>query len=197
MEDIVQIRKCLNGQKDAFETLVTKYKNLVYSIALNSLSNKNEAADVTQEVFLKAWANLSGYNPEFSFKTWIARITVNHCINLNQKNRRITNWDDKEMEKIMANGDNPEDAALDSERRQDIRNAINGLPEKYRIVIYLYHQQALSYEEICNITGYPMSIVKNRLYRARKMLAERLSTYSQKALKKEEDSWIADEHGIR
>lgn len=196
MEDIVQIKKCLNGQKDAFEPLVTKYKNLVYSIALNSLSNKNDAADVTQEVFLKAWANLSGYNPEFSFKTWVARITVNHCINLNHKSRRIAAWDDEEMEKITADGDNPEDAALESERRNDIKNAVNGLPEKYRIVIQLYHQQSLSYEEICNITGYPMSIVKNRLYRARKMLAESLITYSQKGLKKGEEAWIAEKHGI-
>ncbi len=195
MEDIVQVRHCLNGQKDAFEPLVTKYKNLVYSIALNSLSNKNDAADVTQEVFMKAWANLSGYNPEYSFKTWIARITVNHCINLNHKSRRIAAWDDEEMEKMIADGDNPEDTALNTERRRDIFNAINALPEKYRTVIRLYHQQSLSYEEIRNITGYPMSIVKNRLYRARKMLAERLSTYSQKVLR-EEDSWIADKHGI-
>ncbi len=196
MEDIVQIKKCLNGQKEAFEPLVTKYKNLVYSIALNNLSNKNEAADVTQDVFLKAWANLSRYNPEFSFKTWIARITVNHCINLNQKSRRIAAWDDEEMEKVIADGDDPEDAALNSERRNDIRNAVNDLPEKYRLVIQLYHQQSLSYEEICNITGYPMTIVKNRLYRARKMLAEKLTTYSQKVLKKGEEAWIADKHGI-
>ncbi|MGI6124749.1 MAG: RNA polymerase sigma factor [Acetivibrionales bacterium] len=195
MEDIVQIRKCLSGQKDTFEYLVTKYKNLVYSIALNSLINKNEAADVTQEVFLKAWANLSRYNPEFSFKTWIARITVNHCINLNQKSKRITTWDDEEMEKIVADSESPEEATLDGERRKDIIDAINSLPEKYRIVIQLYHQQSLSYEEICNITSNPMSIVKNRIYRARKMLAEKLSKYSQKALKKGEESWIADKHG--
>lgn len=196
MEDIVQIRKCLSGQKDAFEYLVTKYKNLVYSIALNSLINKNEAADVTQEVFLKAWANLSRYNPEFSFKTWIARITVNHCINLNHKSRRITAWNDEEIEKITTDRDDPEDAALKSERRDDIRNAINSLPEKYKIVIQLYHQQSLSYEEICNITGYPMSIVKNRLYRARKMLAEKLTTYSQEVSKKGEEAWIAEKPGI-
>ncbi|NLE25950.1 MAG: sigma-70 family RNA polymerase sigma factor [Clostridiaceae bacterium] len=196
MEDIVQIKKCLNGQKDAFEPLVTKYKNLVYSIARNSLSNKDDAADVTQEVFLKAWANLTGYNPEFSFKTWIARITVNHCINLNHKSRRIAPWNDEKMEKVIADRDDPEDAALDSERRNDIRNAVNDLPEKYRLVIQLYHQQSLSYEEICNITGYPMTIVKNRLYRARKMLAEKLTKYSQKVLKKGEEAWIAEKHGI-
>ncbi|NLX64974.1 MAG: sigma-70 family RNA polymerase sigma factor [Clostridiaceae bacterium] len=196
MEDMVHIKKCLNGQKDAFEFLVTKYKNLVYSIALNTLINKNDAADVTQEVFLKAWANLSSYNPEFTFKSWIARITVNHCINLNYKRRRIAAWDDEEMEKITTDEDNPENVALDTERRNDIRNAINSLPEKYRIIVQLYHQHSLSYEEICNVTGYPMSIVKNRLYRARKMLAKSLTTYSQKAVNKGEKAWIADEPGI-
>jgi len=196
MEDIVLIKKCLNGQKDAFEFLVKKYKNLVYSIALNTLVNKNDAADVTQEVFLKAWANLSSYNPEFTFKTWIAKITVNHCINLNYKSRRITAWDDEEMEKLTTDEDDPEKAALDTERRNDIINAINSLPEKYRIIVQLYHQHSLSYEEICNITGYPMSIVKNRLYRARKMLAKSLTTYSEEAVNKGEKAWIADEPGI-
>jgi len=196
MEDIVLIKKCLNGQKDAYEFLVTKYKNLVYSIALNTLTNKSDAADVTQEVFLKAWANLSSYNPEFTFKTWIARITVNHCINLNYKSRRMTAWDDEEMEKITTDEDDPEKAALDTERRNDIRNAIDSLPEKYRIIVQLYHQHSLSYEEICNVTGYPMSIVKNRLYRARKMLAQKLTTYSQKAVNKGEEAWIANKPGI-
>ena len=196
MEDIVLIKKCLNGQKDAFEFLVKKYKNLVYSIALNTLVNKNDASDVTQEVFLKAWANLSSYNPEFTFKTWIAKITVNHCINLNYKSRRMTAWDDEEMEKITTDEDDPEKAALDTERRNDIRNAIDSLPEKYRIIVQLYHQHSLSYEEICNVTGYPMSIVKNRLYRARKMLAQKLTTYSQKAVNKGEEAWIANKPGI-
>jgi len=196
MEDIVLIKKCLNGQKDAYEFLVTKYKNLVYSIALNTLTNKSDAADVTQEVFLKAWANLSSYNPEFTFKTWIARITVNHCINLNYKSRRMTAWDEEEMEKITTDEDDPEKAALDTERRNDIRNAIDSLPEKYRIIVQLYHQHSLSYEEICNVTGYPMSIVKNRLYRARKMLAQKLTTYSQKAVNKGEEAWIANKPGI-
>ena len=196
MDDIVHINRCLNGQKDAFEFLVTKYKNLVYSIAYNTLTNKNDAADVTQEVFLKAWANLSSYNPEFTFKTWIARITVNYCINLNYKSRRITAWNDEEMEKITTDENNPENAALNTERRNDIRSAINSLPEKYRIIVQLYHQHSLSYEEICNVTGYPMSIVKNRLYRARKMLAQKLTTYSQKAVNKGEEAWIANKPGI-
>jgi RNA polymerase sigma-70 factor (ECF subfamily) len=195
MEDLVLIRKCLAGRSEAFEPLIAKYKNLVYSIALNTLSDKNEAADVTQEVFLKAWANLSKYNPEFSFKTWIARITVNHCININQKNKRVVAWDDEEMGRVVSEEKGPEEAVLACEKRLMVRKAIESLPEMYRIMINLYHQENLSYEEICTITGNPMTIVKNRLYRARKMLAEKLREYTGKSLEKEEISWIAVKHG--
>ncbi len=195
MEDIVHISKCLAGRSESFEALITKYKNLVYSIALNTLVNKNDAADVTQEVFLKAWSNLSRYNPEFSFKTWIAKITVNHCININQKNKRMAAWDDEEMEKVASEGFSPEEEVLNREKRQTVQKAIESLPEMYRIVIQLYHQESLSYEEICTITGHPMSIVKNRLYRARKLLAEELSMYSEKSVEKEGNSWIVAKHG--
>lgn len=196
MEDIVQIRKCLAGQSEAFEALVAKYKNLVFSIALHTLSNKNDAADATQEVFLKAWANLSKYNADFSFKTWIARITVNHCINLNQKSRRITVWNEEEMEMVASGTGCPEEALLNSERRDAVKKAIEGLPEMYRVVIQLYHQQSMTYEEICNVTGHPMSIVKNRIYRARKLLAENLRAYQNKTTGEEGKSWIAVKHGI-
>lgn len=195
MEDIVRIRKCLAGRSEEFEPLIAKYKNLVYSIALNTLMDKNDAADVTQEVFLKVWANLSRYNPEFSFKTWIAKITVNHCINLNQKKKRMVAWDDEEMGKVVSERLGPEDEVLKQEKQETIQRAIESLPEMYRTVIQLYHQESLSYEEICTITGHPMSIVKNRLYRARKLLAEKLRMYSDNSVDKEEPSWIAVKHG--
>jgi RNA polymerase sigma factor (sigma-70 family) len=180
VDDIVHIRKCLEGCSEAFEDLVVKYRNLVYGIALNVLNNKNEAADVTQEVFLKAWANLGRYDPQYSFKSWIARITVNHSINVNNKSRNQAQilWDDEEIGRISADRGIPEEEMLAAEKRDAVRKAVESLPEMYRLVVTLFHQQSFSYEEICRITGYPLSIVKNRLYRARKMLCEMLSQYS-------------------
>ena len=182
MDDIVHVRKCLAGHRESFEPLVTKYKNLVYGIALNILNNKNEAADVTQEVFLKVWANLCRYDPQYSFKTWVARITVNHSINVNNKNRNTvsTLWDDEEIERISTDRGIPEDEILLNEKRESVRSAVESLPDMYRLVVTLFHQQSLTYEEICQVTGYPLSIVKNRLYRARKMLCEKLLEYSGK-----------------
>lgn len=197
MDDIVQIRRCLAGDGEAFEPLVSKYKNLVYGIALNILHNRDEAADVTQEVFLRVWANLRRYNPEYSFKAWIARIAVNHCINVNQKCRRsaAAPWDEEAVCRVASDKGLPEEELLLKEEQDSVKQAIASLPEMYRLVVILFHQQSLSYDEICQITGYPLSIVKNRLYRARKMLCEKLRAYYGKNAGEEEASWAVRKHG--
>lgn len=197
MDDIALVRKCLAGDEVAFEVLVSRYKNLVYGIALNLLRNRDEAADVTQDVFLRAWENLWRYKPEYSFRAWIARITVNHCLNINQKTRRsaVTAWDEEAVGRIAADDGLPEDELLAKEKQDSVRKAIVSLPEMYRLVVVLFHQQSLSYDEICQITGYPLSIVKNRLYRARKMLCEKLSVYHDGESEKEDDSWAVKKHG--
>ncbi|NLW02389.1 MAG: sigma-70 family RNA polymerase sigma factor [Clostridiaceae bacterium] len=195
MDDLVRIRRCLAGEKEAFEPLVSKYKNLVYGIALNILHNRDEAADATQEVFLKAWANLGRYNPEYSFKAWIARIAVNHSINVSQKNRRsAAAWDEDAVFRIPANSGLPEEELLYREEQDRVKQAVESLPEMYRLMVILFHQQSLSYDEICQVTDYPLSIVKNRLYRARKMLCERLRGYYEGA-GEEETSWAVKKHG--
>jgi RNA polymerase sigma factor (sigma-70 family) len=195
MDDIVHIRKCLSGHRDSFEPLVAKYKNLVYGIALNVLNNKAEAADVTQDVFLKVWASLARYDAQYSFKTWIARITVNHCININHRNKVMVAWDEEEVERITTDRGLPEDHALLKEKQEAVRKAIEELPEMYRLMVVLYHQQSLSYDEICKVTGYPLSIIKNRLYRARKMLSEKLRDYARFEREGDEGTWIAVNHG--
>lgn len=197
MDDIAQIRRCLAGDSEAFEPLVSKYKNLVYGIALNLLHNKDEADDVTQEVFLRVWSNLKRYKPEYSFKAWIARIAVNHCININQKSRRTASasWDEEITCHMAADEGLPEEELLLKEEQDSVRKAIDSLPDMYRLVVVLFHQQSLSYDEICQVTGYPLSLVKNRLYRARKMLCERLRAFFEVEMGKEEESWIAKKHG--
>jgi len=195
-EDAVLIRKCLAGEKGAFENLVSRYKNLVYGIALNILSNRDEAADVTQEVFLKVWENLHRYNPEYSFKTWVARIAVNHSINVSQKQKRsaAAAWDEDTVLRIPTDSGIPDEELLSREEQERVRAAVESLPEMYRLMIILFHQQSLSYDEICQITGYPLSIVKNRLYRARKMLCAKLKPYYESE-GEEENEWAARKHG--
>lgn len=195
MEDLQLIRRCLAGEKEAFEPLITRYKRLVYSVALNALRNREEAADVAQEVFLKVWSNLWRFDPQYPFKAWIARITLNHCINLNQKKNPQVGWNDDDMERMATAEGMPETETIGKEKRDAVRQAIDKLPEMYRIPIMLYHQQNLSYEEICEVTNSPMSIVKNRIFRARKILAGSLAEYANKQTGKEAMTWSATKPG--
>ncbi len=175
MDDIHYIKQCLAGDKSAFEPLVQTYRGLVYSLALNTLFKKDEAADVTQEVFLKVWANLWRYNDEYTFKAWISRITINHCINMNRKKKLHMAEAEGVMETVHAVEGLPEKEVLDAEQKRRINAAVQGLPEMYRVPILLFHQHNLSYEEICKSLDLPMTLVKNRIYRARKILAGQLS----------------------
>ena len=99
------------------------------------------------------------------------------------------------MQRIPTDSGLPEEEILLKEEQDRVRSAVESLPEMYRLVITLFHQQSLSYDEICQITGYPLSIVKNRLYRARKMLCEKLSTYYGNGSGEEDASWAVKKHG--
>ncbi len=196
MDDISCIRRCLNGEPDAYEPLVRQYKGLVFSLALNTLRDRGDAADAVQDVFLKAYANLHRFDERYTFKAWVARITINHCINMNRKRKIPLSDVEGAADAIPSSIGIPEAAALDEERRRDIVQALRALPDMYRIPMLLYHQQELSYEEICKTLDLPMTLVKNRLYRARKMLAVTLSEHGrEKVVEGRSRKWTAQEHG--
>jgi len=196
MDDNAYIKKCLAGDKDSYEPLVRQYQGLVYSLARNTLHTPGDASDVTQEVFLKVWTNLWRFDEQYSFKSWIARITVNHCININRKKKVLTIDSEDVMGIVPATEGLPEQLVVGAEQKKAIKNALDRLPEMYRIPILLYHQQNLTYDEICKTLGLPMTLVKNRIYRARKILAQTLSEYQDERITRMEDArWVAKEHG--
>lgn len=172
-EDYELIQYCLKGNQDAFTELVTRYKNLVYSVILRMINDHEEANDLAQEVFIKVYKNLDKYSPEFKFSTWIMRITTNLVIDYRRKKKQETvSIDDMDYE--LASADTPENSYLKKEQQKLVNSAIKSLPDMYRIPIVLYHQQGLSYQEIGDIIGEPLSKVKNRIFRGRKMLKESL-----------------------
>jgi RNA polymerase sigma-70 factor, ECF subfamily len=196
MDDAEQVRQCLAGDRNAFEPLVRQYKGLVFSLALHTLQDRGDASDATQDVFLKAWINLGQFDFQYTFKAWIARITVNHCINMNRKRKLPTVEAEGIIDEVPATMGLPEQTALDAERRESIREAVQALPGIYRTPVLLYHQQNLSYTEICQVMELPMTLVKNRLYRARKMLAEALAEHgSHQTAGWEGSQWVAQKHG--
>ena len=174
MSDYDLIQKCLAGEQHYFEELVTRYKKLVYSVVYNMISDKEEVSDVSQEVFIRIYKALSRYNPEFKFSTWAVRITTNLCLDIHRK-KKLDSVPIEEVGDVSSgNNDTPEAKYLNRERSERIRRAIEGLPEKYKVPVVLFHQNGLSYEEMTRVLNEPMTIIKNRLYRARLMLREAL-----------------------
>lgn len=174
--DIEVIRKCLDGDRESFSMLVARYKKLIYSVVYNMMSDKEEVNDISQEVFLRIYKSLDRYNPEYKFSTWSVRIATNLCLDILRKKKAET-IPMEEVEGVSGNTETPEDRLVRAEQSRKIREAIESLPEKYRIPVVLFHQNGLSYEEMTKVLNEPMTIIKNRLYRARLMLKEKLASY--------------------
>ena len=174
LTDYELIRKCLAGETQYFEELVTRYKKLVFSVVYNMINDKEEVADISQEVFIRIYKALDRYNPEYKFSTWVVRIATNLCLDIYRK-KRVDSMPIEEIGDVSSAIDSPEESCIKKERSERIHKAILSLPEKYRTPIILFHQNGLSYEEMTKVLGKPMTIVKNRLYRARLMLREALA----------------------
>jgi len=165
------------GDHDAFGELVERYKNLVYSVVLRMISDKEEANDQAQEVFIKLYKNIDKYRDEFKFSTWVIRIATNHVIDFRRRNKNnveASNLEDLEQD-VAIHQPSAEEVYLAKEQTKSLADAVESLPDMYKLPIVLYHQQGMSYQEISDIVGVPISKIKNRLFRARKLLKEALA----------------------
>lgn len=172
MEEAAIIKRAQEGDIGAFSELVTLYKKLIYNLCLRMLGDRDEAEDAAQETFIRIYRSLKTYNWESKFSTWAMKIASNLSIDFIRKRKaQMVPIDDYDF----TDGSTPENTYIASETRKDIKKAVQGLPEKYRMIIIYYHFMNLSYQEISDILNEPMSIVKNRLYRARRMLRESMN----------------------
>ena len=166
----------LQAEYQAFGELVRRYQTSVFNVCYRIMGERQEAEDMTQETFLRAHERLSTYDMDRPFGPWIRRVGANLCLNT-LKRRRLTILPlDEELEGSTPKvEERPEVARVHAERSEAIRDAILELPVHYRIVIELRHFFDMSYKEIADAVGLPLSDVKSHLFRARKLLAERLS----------------------
>ena len=175
MTDHELVLACVEGDKAGFGEIVLRYKNLIYSVVMRMIRDKEEANDLAQEIFIKIYRNLDRYQPEYKFSTWTMRIATNHVIDYRRRKKHEAMSIDEVTTGLYADdGESPEDAYIAKEQSRLLRDLVADLPEMYRIPIVLYHDQGLSYQEISEITQEPMSKVKNRIFRGRKMLKENL-----------------------
>jgi RNA polymerase sigma-70 factor, ECF subfamily len=171
-DDAALVAATLAGGSEAFGTLVERYDRAVYNLALRTMRDGEEAKDVAQETFFKAFRSLRTYRPSAKFSTWIFAIAYHACCDRLARRKRYT---DAELPERADPTPGPESLAIRRDETLRLRAAIDALPEKYRIVITLYHLQGRQYEEIARVLELPMGTVKTHLFRAKEMLRKRLA----------------------
>ena len=169
--DSALVAQTLAGQTEAFGTLVERYDRAVYNLSLRTLREPEEAKDATQEAFFKAFRSLRTFRPEAKFSTWILSIAYHACCDRLARRKRYTG---DELPDRADPSPGPEAVALREDETRRLRAAIDDLPEKYRVVVTLYHLQGRQYEEISKVLDLPMGTVKTHLFRAKELLRRRL-----------------------
>lgn len=172
------IAQALEGDQAAFGELVKAHQNAVYNLCYRMLGERGEAEDAAQEAFLRAYAHLDRYDNDRSFRTWVLSIASNHCIDRLRK-RRLT-WlslDEGLPPHPALNSDavEPEDAVINSERNATIQVMLAELSPEYRAAVVLRYWYDMSYTEIAEMLNTTESAIKSRLFRARQVLAEKMS----------------------
>jgi RNA polymerase sigma-70 factor, ECF subfamily len=157
-----------------FAELYTEHSRAIYYLALRFLGDPEKAEDATHDVFLKAFRKLDQFRGEASMRTWLYRIAINHCRNLQQAwhGRHVfSNADEAVWENTAAQTDSPLRVLEIKELGERIRKTLEGLPDEYRLLLLLVADQQLSYDQIGALTGQSSDAVRGKLHRARKAFA--------------------------
>jgi len=184
--ELALIQRAQQGDQEAFAVLVGEHQRYVYNLALRVVKDEEEALDLAQETFVRAWTALPNFRGQSQFRTWLYRIVTNLCYNRLPNLRRFLNdlGDDiiAEISETNNSFDNPAHGLESRELRSYLHKAIDGLDENYRLLISLRYQNELSYEEIASTLNLPLGTVKTGLFRAKEKLRLALETY-------QESSW--------
>lgn len=174
------VARTLDGDVAAFNRLVTRWEGSLYSFVYRYVGHAEDARDICQEAFIRAYSNLDGFRGQAKFSSWLYQIALNLCRSRFRKDqtRRTVSLDDDEQEyglRLVPDArEGPGDAALSSERARAVRDALGELPEPQRTVIILKEYHGLKFREIAEILGTPESTVKSRLYHGLEALAQSL-----------------------
>jgi len=194
-KDQILVKKVLKGDSKAFTTIIRNTEVLVSQIVFKLIPNREDRRDIAQDVYLKAFQNLKSFRFQSKLSTWIAQIAYNTCLNFLEKRRPVllNNYsdshlsDDEAFERLSISNEiqyNESEKLIFQQQLSEILSIeLEKLSPLYKLLITLFHNEELSYEEIAQITELPEGTVKNYLYRARKALKESiLLNYKKEAL---------------
>jgi RNA polymerase sigma-70 factor (ECF subfamily) len=173
--DQLIVSQVVSGQKDLFRLLVRQHEKAVYGMGLNFFRNPQDASDFTQEVFLKAYRSLSGFEGRSRFSTWLYKIAYNTAINEVNRRKEYHSLSEEDTADLpIISGDTPERTVLRNAAKEAVQAAIKELPERFRVCVDLFFFYDRSFKEIEAITGIPVNTIKSHVYRAKILLREKL-----------------------
>lgn len=175
LDDRQLVARAQGGDPEAFSQLVERHQTMVYRLALGKTGSPQDAEEVTQTAFLKAWQGLRTFQGKAAFSTWLYRLTANAAVDLLRRRREpALSLDDPDLPHIPDQAPSPEELSMAAERRRLLWQAIDQLPESHRLPLVLRELEGLSYREIARALDLEEGTVKSRLARGRLMLRQQL-----------------------
>jgi RNA polymerase sigma-70 factor (ECF subfamily) len=181
-EDRELVLRCLNEDEEAYRRLLEKYRRPVYGIVRRMIPDDEDARDLAQEAFIRAFKNLRQFDLERRFSSWLFRIANNLCIDHYRRRRlktvpmvRSYDGETEETWELPDPSPGPGEEFSDRERARRLAATVQSLPPGYRVVIVMRHQQGLAYDEIAEALDMPLGTVKARIHRAHRLLKEKLT----------------------
>lgn len=178
-QDIICIKKVLEGDRNAFAYLVDKYKTMVFTLALQITKNREEAEEIAQDTFIKAFQSLKGFQGKAKFSSWLYRIVYNTAIShLRKKDKSTLSLDNKDIpETLYVESKRNHESLSADERKKYLEIALDSLDQDERMFVILYYYEERELDEIAQITGLTKTNTKVRLFRARKKMLMVLESY--------------------
>ncbi|MDQ0885611.1 RNA polymerase sigma factor (sigma-70 family) [Paenibacillus sp. V4I9] len=175
MTDEQLIDRVRQGHSDAYRVLVERHKNYIFTLVYRMAPHKETAEDLTQEVFVKLFRSLTHFRGDAKFTTWLYRMTTNLVTDFrrSQKRKPYEALLDKMKGWFTDAREQPEEMAMLKDEQERMQALLSELPDKYRLIMYLFHYKQLSYQEMSEVTGLPMKTLETRLYRGKAMLKEK------------------------
>lgn len=186
--DTVLVLRCQEDDTDAFDEIVARYKDGIYNYIWRMISHREDAEDLTQEVFMRAFASIKMFRRESNLRTWLYRIASNLCVDRYRRRKLEKQWiaplevkreadEPSETIEMPDSRHDPQRNFARSELQSEVQKALLRLPDKLRSAIVLYDVEGLSYEEIALVVECPIGTVKSRIYHARLRLKGYLKSY--------------------
>jgi RNA polymerase sigma factor (sigma-70 family) len=167
-----QIRQ---GDNEAYRCLIERHKNYVFTLVYRMVDHRETAEDLTQEIFIKLFRSLSQFRGDAKFTTWLYRLTANLVTDYRRSQQRRPH--EAILDKVKGwfgnREEEPEAVALRREEQYAVQHVLAQLPDKYRLILYLYHYKQLTYQEIAEVTRLPLKSIETRLYRGKALLKQK------------------------